>query len=329
MLRTIIAFAFILSNFHWASGQDLRVDARLSQQQVQIGEPISYILELSQQPNVRVTWPAIGDTLGGVDIIDKGTVDTLLQDGRLIQTQVLTLMAFDSGEYRLPSLTFQYLTPGRGDVREERTEAYRLSVETVPVDTTQAFKDIKGIQDEPITLEEVLLVGGMGLAGVALLVGVIWYIRRRRQQKPVIPVRTKPQVPPHEIAMRRLGELESQRLWQEGKVKEYYVEMTHILRWYLEQRYHIQALESVSYEIIRDLKGKSVPKRQIDDLERLLPLADLAKFAKSQPSEKDNLNAIETAREFIRATKSDPVQPQSEPSTPSAPRAEASANESV
>ncbi len=329
MLRTIIAFAFILLNSHWVPGQDLRVDARLGQPQAQIGEPISYILELSQQPGVRVTWPALGDTLGGIDIIDKGSIDTLLEDGRLIQTQVLTLMAFDSGEYRLPPLTFQYLTPGRGDVREESTEAYRLSVETIPVDTTQAFKDIKGIRDEPITLEEILLVSGIALAGVAVLVGIIWYIRRRRQQKPVIPVRPKPQIPAHEIAMRRLGELESQRLWQDDKVKEYYVEMTHILRWYLEQRYHIQALESVSYEIIRDLKGKSLPKKQVDDLERLLPMADLAKFAKSQPSEKDNLNAMEMAREFIRATKPTPVQPQSKPSTPSASQAEASVNEQV
>jgi len=303
LYRTIIWLGWLLGGMGAIMAQPIQATARLDTQELRIGEPLHYTLTVKHQTNLRVSWPTWVDTLGGFEVIEAPTIDSTVQAGEIIQQQTLTLMAFDSGTYRIPALRIDYLRPGQGDVRHVETEGFVVPVYTVPVDTTADIRSIKDIKDDPLTLQEILLNLGVGLGILAVFGVVIWLVIRYRRKEPIIPQRPRPQVPAHERAMRELSDLESQRLWQNGDIKSYYAGISTILRRYIEHRYQVPALESVTDEIARDLRPLDVPEKQLKHLTELLQTADLAKFAKSQPTEKDNLQAIETAREFVRSTK--------------------------
>lgn len=305
MSKTWLCFVLLSGWWSWTiQAQEINAYARLDTQQARIGEPIGYILEVDRDAGLTVNWPEWASKLGDLDIVEILPIDTISRGDQLLERQKLVLMAFDSGTYRIPPQEISYLTPGRGDVRRVTTGGFQVKVETIPIDAEAKFKDIKGVQEEPITLKEILIKAGLALGILGLLAGIIWVAYRLFKKKPVVPAaRPKPPVPEDETAMRRLAQLESQKLWQGGQVKEYYVELTTILREYLEVRYKVPAMESVTFQILRDLQGKGVPDKQQKDLEQLLPMADLAKFAKSQPEAKENLHSMELAREFIKATR--------------------------
>src|SRR5690606_27122692 len=92
------------------------------------------------------------------------------------------------------------------------------------------------------------------ILGVLLVAGLIWYIIRKRKNKPVKLAPAKPVIPLHTIVLDQLNALRAQKLWEQGRVKEYHSELTDIVREYLEKRYHINALEQTSEEIFSGLK---------------------------------------------------------------------------
>lgn len=96
-------------------------------------------------------------------------------------------------------------------------------------------------------------------------------------------------LPPYDEAIYKLNELDEKLLWQNNKVKEYYSELTEIVRGYIERELKVPALEKTTDEIIETLKDFneaetiSTSKETIDKLKALLQEADLVKFAKSKP----------------------------------------------
>ena len=83
--------------------------------------------------------------------------------------------------------------------------------------------------------------------------------------------------------MNRLNKLFDSDYVRRGKIKEYYLQLSEILRNYLERRFQILAIESTTHEILRDLSGKEIDRPLRDLLKEVLEAADLAKFAKWNP----------------------------------------------
>ena len=115
-----------------------------------------------------------------------------------------------------------------------------------------------------------------------------------------------PPLPPHEIALRDLKHLHSERLWQEGKHKLYYSGLTDILRAYLAGQFGVGALEMTSDEIIEAVRSVDLPQKQAMDLTELLRDADLVKFAKAMPEAEENERAYSKAWEFVQQTMPQP-----------------------
>jgi hypothetical protein len=186
-------------------------------------------------------------------------------------------------------------------------------VRTVEVDTTRAIRDIRGPIQAPITFAE-LAPYLAGLAIIGLIIGLIWYyLWRKRMNKPLFPVITRSVGPPWQIALQSLTLLQEKKLWQSGKVKEYYSELTDILRQYLHQQFGIEAMEMTTSEILvsYDSAGLQADSRQI--IENILVQADYAKFAKAIPQKSENELSMTSAIQFIEATKPIPVVPEAKP----------------
>jgi hypothetical protein len=127
-------------------------------------------------------------------------------------------------------------------------------------------------------------------------------------------VRVKPIIPPHLIALEKLKKLEDEKLWQKGEIKKFHIDLTDIIREYMESRYNMMAVESTTAEIIDQLRNYLDDRIIIEKVREFLELSDLVKFAKLIPIPDENEKCMKVAYEFVDLTKITPVeQDQSKP----------------
>lgn len=184
-----------------------------------------------------------------------------------------------------------------------------LTVNTVPVDTSAAIKDIKEIYEVPYRWQDWLRDNWPWLAGTAAvaaaIIGVIIWLRRRKPKtrvEPVLPVK-----PLHVRVLEALDEVERRKLWQQGQVKEHHSAVTDILRGYIEERYQVPALESTTDDLLGILRTSSMTTSQREQLANLLRMADMVKFAKWTPLPAENEHVLAGAIKLVHQTADTPA----------------------
>lgn len=301
----ILLVLFLFSG--WASGQNVQAYAKLDTNAMMIGDHVGLELGLKMPEGFTAQWPQLVDTISkNIEIISKQPVDTTKSDGNLELKQLLTITSFDSGYFALPEFRFSYHNVNDSAKFTVGTNQLYLMVNTPVVDTTKAFKVIKGPVKEPVTLAEVLPWVLLGLVVVGLAIFLIWYIRKRRQHEPVFVKKPKPVLPPDVLAIQKLEELRLAKIWQQGKLKVYFTDLTDIIREYLDGRFNIDAMEMTSYEIMEAIEGKRINSEAIEKLKNVMQLADLVKFAKAQTTPVENDLSLSHCVDFVKETKPEP-----------------------
>ncbi len=300
----ILVFTFTASGL---SAQKMTADST----RFPIGGQIYLTLSLEVNAGDRVTWPETGDTLTSrVEIISKTPVDTSkTENGKLLLSQKLLITSFDTGFITVPPVSFQLATNG-GSTQQLLSDPLLLEITKPTVDLTKDIRDIKPVMTAPYTLRDflpwILLLLAAGLIGTLLW----FYIRNRKRNKPFIKLPSRPARPPHELALEALDNLKKEQLWQKGQVKEYYTRLTDILREYFEKRFGVNAAEMTSDEILGVMKDFLEEVSTLNDLRKVLTLADLAKFAKGQPIGAENELSFTYARSIVMTTSAAPVMTQ-------------------
>ena len=279
------------------------LQSRLSRDSILIGDQIEWTIDLKLAPGEQARISRPGEApVPGVEALGDMQLDTLSQkQGTLALRGRVILTSFDSGSYVLPPL-FVLLARADGSVDTLTYAGPRLEVTTIPIDTaTFQPYDIKGQIRYPITFKEVLPWIGLLVLATALIWLLVRWIRLRRQNRDFFG---KPVVkdPPHITALRSLEKTRSQKLWQAGKQKQFYTQVTDALRQYISDRYDVSALEETSAEMFRDLEGKEIDPSLFGQLKDLFTTTDFVKFAKHVASAEENENAIPTAIRFVNET---------------------------
>jgi hypothetical protein len=101
--------------------------------------------------------------------------------------------------------------------------------------------------------------------------------------------------------MLEIERIKSEKVWQKGRTKEYYTELTDAIRAYISGRFLFNALEMTSSEII-DRLLEVTNTEDLKDLKDLFSTADLVKFAKYNPQMTENDINLITAVQFINQT---------------------------
>ncbi|MEL6671309.1 MAG: hypothetical protein AAFR61_03930 [Bacteroidota bacterium] len=284
-------------------GQQVSVLVGVDAEQIEIGDHLGLSLQVKSPAATAVIWPTLKDTLGSWEVLAQSPIDSSQEGSSLIQKRILTLIHFEPGDHVVPRLPFSYLDQtGSSEISFSRPVF--VSVDSIALDDESAYKPIKDIMDAPASWKEYWPFYLLG--GSLLLIGgfLFWGIRNRPALEGKLPVITrKPRLPAHERAMRRLSKLEQQKRWQKGDIKGYYDHLTDILRAYMEVEFKIPALESVTDQTLKALRERNFSSKLMEEVGELMARADLAKFAKYQPGDKENLEAMETARGFIREAK--------------------------
>lgn len=303
-LKGSVTLLIVMLSTAIASAQNVEAYAKLDTNAMMIGDHVGLQLGLKMPEGFIARWPQLIDTISkNIEIISKQPVDTLKSNGSLEFKQLLTITSFDSGYFALPEFKFHYQNGNDSTKFTVGSNQLYLMVNVPKVDTTQAFKVIKGPVEEPVTFAEIFPWLLLGLVVIGIAGFLWWYIRKRKKNQPVFIRRPKPALPPDILAIQKLEELRLAKIWQQGKLKVYFTELTDIVREYLDGRFNIDAMEMTSYEINEAIEEKKVNSQAIEKLRNVLELADLVKFAKAQTTPLENDLSLNHCVDFVKETK--------------------------
>lgn len=278
------------------------IDVSLDSAAILIGEQTTLSLTVTADKDRPVQIVLPGDTImRGVEVLAISKPDSsLIENDRLLIKQDILITSFDSLLYLLPPMQ---VIDGTDTIHSNQVA---LKVSTVPVDVEnpEQFFDIKEVWKPPFVLADYYpLIFGI-LLGLFLICVVFYLVKRLRNKKSLIPFKKEePKLPPHLQAIKELDEIKQQKLWQQGRNKEFYTLITETLRRYMVERFGAGAMEMTSGEILDFIKKQTEADSVYENLKQILQLSDLVKFAKIHPLPDENDLSMMNAYLFVNQTK--------------------------
>ena len=304
MRKTILFLIFALMAATGLKAQNVEVEGKVNDTKVQVGKPFTLDLSLKVPYGWFVEWNDFAiDTLSEqIDIIKRGNVErTADADSNVIVKQQLTLMTFDTGQIQLPAVGLTYAQSFDDPMRLQAfTEPIDLYATTIVVDTLQPYKPIVEPVAAPIQMKEVF-PWLLAVLLLALAVFGVWYWRKHRKTKVDAEgnIIRGPVIPPYDKAVGDLKRLREEKMWQSGKVKEYFSSLTDIAREYIEGQFGVNAVEMTTDDILNEIKPLHFKKETYDKLKDTMEIADLVKFAKYSASTLESDTALTSMTEFV------------------------------
>ncbi len=279
-LQCIILYIFFIS-FQGFSQTPPKISSEVDTTFIKIGEQIKFTVTVETDSTDQVIFPD-GQTFSPLETVEAYATDTTRKKDRLTLQKIYALTQFDSGSYKLPAQRIEI--NGKGYF----TDSLQVDVANVAVDTiNQKMYDIKELMVVEKSNSELWKILMVVLIGLLVLGGLLyWFVFRK---KPLTEEEKVALLPPYDRALIELKKLENSKYLIQDEYKQYYTELTNIVRSYLEEDVHVTALESTTDELIGKLEMlKDAGELKIDNdtllqFKRILQTADLVKFAKSRP----------------------------------------------
>ncbi len=275
-----------------------------------IGDQIKFTLQIDKSKGNDIQFPVFeNELIKGIEIIERFEIQGVDDNKRLKQSYLIT--SFEDSLFLIKPFVFKV------DGKEYKTNPLRLKVSNFKpdsvfvskIDTTQQIPitDIKTVEKSPMTFEE--FFSRFWYIFVFILIGILAYFlfsyfKNKPKKKTSIFIKSKPIIPAHISALDKLEKLKQKQLHKQKELKQFYTEMSNIIRTYIEERFKIPALEQVTSEIINDFNKTEFANNDMNNkLRELLSLSDMVKFAKNEPDEHKNEMMFEYAFSFINFTK--------------------------
>ncbi len=277
----------------------VKVTVDVSPKEPRLSDEPKLTLTITAADGVKVDAPPFGQSLGEFVIRDFHEPIPKRADGHRILQQIYTLEPTRAGPISVAPISIRFVDDRPdGDGREHtiETDAMTLNIATIVPSEAPSLNDLR-----PPAPPEELPADGMRFAwiwivcGVILLAGGYMILRRRRTDRKT----AEPQLSPQELANRELRALISGKL-SETDVKAFFVELTGIVRRYIERSTGVRAPEQTTEEFLREVNDNNLfPHETNARLGAFLESADLVKFAGYQPDLEGIKQSTQRAKQFI------------------------------
>ena len=293
------------------------VQTRLSPDPSNIGDLLTYEVIVAFPRGISVNLPTQLD-FSPLHLVSTEDSEVEATGTSLRKTFTLTMQHFAPGEASVPAFDLTTVDAS-GAVETVNVAAKVFTVEALLANEVEPIR--KG-EDDPVSIaypnERAEAAIYASLAGILLaLVG--WVLVRRVLRKPKFEP-PPPPIPPHEVALSALEELERGELMKQEDLVPFYLQLTEIAKGYLEGRFGVPSLDRTTEEIRRELvrRGDAIAPLSADQVIAFLQRSDLVKFARFSPEDDEATGALAEVREMVQRSKDRP-----DPAPAPAPEADA------
>ncbi len=302
MLKKIflIFFIILISKFSFAQDKNISIMSVADKDTITVGEKITLAVKVFLNDKIKQAAFSGNINFFPFELLDYIVhEDEILDDGRIQKRIDYIVTIYDTGDFELPAIDIAYR-----DIDDKAqslaSEKIKIKVKSVIEGDIKDVKDVKDIKDiykiksDLIKLSFIIL-GSILL--IALIYGIYLFYKSKKikkQQELLL------QLTPEEIAIKSLEKLKEQDLISKGKIKKFYIELSEIIKIYLEAKYNILAVEYTTTEIMSSLKNMRLDRQKINLINEFLSDSDLVKFAKWIPDNNYCLKNFKDAEEIIK-----------------------------
>jgi hypothetical protein len=297
IISLILFFCFL------AFPQEIKIKVSTDKNEYKIGDYIHLKYEFKHKNDINIFFPSFKDSLKKLELISMHPVKKNPEENITSSIYEFVLIGFDSGRVTIPAFSISYKSKGDTALSTIVTDSIVITIHSIKVDIGVEIKDIKEPERIPFDWKSIALWILILSASIILLYFLYKKLIKKKQEQTEEP---KISVPPSQIALDSLKQLELKKLWQNGKIKEYHTEITEIIRKYFEEQFSLPALELTTSEVLYHLKNRKDTLSIVDLTNEFLSNADMVKFAKYIPLDKINeemmLQAVSIVEESIQKT---------------------------
>lgn len=281
----------------WPSPPSVRLDLKIavSAQKVSLLQPVTVQLDVFRAADLEVEFaPKVDEA----DFLaeTRQAPETALGAGRWQRTTLVLRPVRGPAELVLPS----FVVKAKDGSVAANTPEQTIVVESALAGHGAAIE----APGEPFPTPSRLWWWIAG-SGLFLLVCALAFVAIRRRRR-LRPQPAEVAVPPHVKALRALLRLRSAPRTTAAQLEAFYVEVSQVLRVYLEERFGLRAPEHTTEEFLRELEGgDQLAREHRAELERFLLQCDLVKFAAVVPNEAEHLATHALAEAFVESTRAD------------------------
>lgn len=271
-----------------------------------IGDPVTLELRVVAEKGVELIMPEFGEVMEGFNILDFTRGEKIDDQGRTVATQRYVLQPPRSGKQNIPPIMVEFVDRRKGArPAPEGLDAYELLTDRLSFEVRSALPADAGAELNPPLGELPHLEGSRILTwpwAVALLTVIgaavfgwrAWSASRRKALR----------LSAYDIAADRLMKLLKRTPKEPAQVDAFFVELSAIVRWYLENRFELRAPELTTEEFLESMsRSPDLSGEHQVMLREFLRRADLVKFANFVPSEPDTNQSVKSARRFLEETR--------------------------
>jgi hypothetical protein len=279
--------------------ENVSVRLVLGSEKVNLTADLLFSIEVLCPSNTQIKIPEIGTRLKGFALSGEYQEPAVpAQNNKVLKKYLYKLTPLISDEYRIAPMAIIYCGNEEAQSTTNWLQTPPIKLALAPLSTRTSAKSIRDIMapfkiypSRKLILQWVALV----LLSIGIIAFAVWVIR-------YVNLKIKlARMSPKERALYELEQLIKESLISKGKIKDFYLELTMIVRRYIERAHKIKAPELTTEEFLQAItKNPHFSKAVVEKLKAFLETSDLVKFAAYRPDQKIIDDSLRTAEDYIK-----------------------------
>ncbi|MBC7474544.1 MAG: hypothetical protein H7263_09660 [Candidatus Sericytochromatia bacterium] len=278
--------------------------AKVDKTEATIGDIINFQISLDYDKSIKLQIPDTKKYLSDFEVIKDNKSSPKNIDNRIVEEFSYSFQVKNIGSYTIQPIEIKYTVPTNleaiyGKSGVVKTSKIFIDIKTVlkPEDKNKEIEDIKPL--EKINVFDTNLVIFIVIIVIVAIIGLYFLIKKlRRPEKDLLA---------HELAYKQLDALKKSKLDNQEETKEFYFNLSEIVRRYLKNRFEISALEKTSQALNKEIQNNhEIDKNQKIFINSFLEKTDFYKFTDAISSPDSAYQLFDNAYNFVNETKKIP-----------------------
>lgn len=277
-----MAFLLTPASTLWSSETEpISVNAQVDLAQPTLGDILTYTITVTHDPDIALHMPEY-EIPEGFEKVENGEHKIIKESKQKVFW--LKLRIDKTGPLTLPAIPVWFDAPGpdnkmvQGKIMTPEVKIEVQSLLQIPGSPAD-IKDIKPLAEIKAPWIHYVWIA----LGVLCLLGVIYWLWKKRRKKSGIHSEPTVVLTSEQIALKELAELQKQEWMKLGRISDHFFELSEIFRRYLESRYRFPAQEWTTEEILTYFKKfHDLSEHQKLQARAILSQSDKVKFAKAE-----------------------------------------------